>query len=672
VDPEKSKLGDLERKDWHLWTFMIGLFLVLIWFVVALVFYSDVSELYRQDLGDYTLTILLVGFLGLSLLSLSYVVIKEKSIKRLRAKLVEEKTLSGALERQLEELKALFKVSSLVNSKVELPCVLDTICENVVGCLGADQSSLMFYSPNTRKLQCIAACGMDSELVKGEEVDYGKSVAGWVVKHNKPLLLEDNIGDYDFSDFVQKDRRIRCSLCVPLKVNDVVKGVLNVNLLRHRGRFTETDLKLLCIFAENAAAAVEKASLYEELKDKVNQLIHSQRLGAVGEITSGVAHDINNLLSVIIGRTQLLRNRIKDAGLARHIEAIEKATADASEIVHRLRKFGRPSPDGSLANVEVAGLVDEVVEMTKPRWSEWAKLQGINVKVTKLLSDVPPVYGSPSELRQVLVNLILNSIDALPGGGEIVLRTKTEGEFVVISVTDNGLGMTEEVKAKVFEPFFTTKSGRGTGLGLSVARRIILNHGGDVSVESQSGEGTTFTVRLPISEIPREEVARTVVPGSPKKFDILVVDDEEEVAGVLSELLSDEGHRVRVADNGDKAISLLEKHGFDLVITDLGMRGVTGWEVASAAKRTNPGLPVIMLTGWVDSVLGTEAQRPAVDMVLSKPTKRDGLVRAIAEVLSRRTGAPRQPGAAEAGEASEKESVEKGSVITSFGGDAGK
>lgn len=647
MNPNKSKLGDLERKDWHLWTFMIGLFLVLIWFVVALVFYSDVYELYRRDLGDYTLTILLVGFLGLSLLSLSYVVIKEKSIKRLRAKLVEEKTVSGALERQFEELKALFKVSSLVNSKVELPCVLDTICENVVGCLGADQSSLMFSSPRTGKLQCIAACGMDSELVKGKEVDQGKSVAGWVVKHNKPLLLEDNISDYHFSDFVQKDRKIRCSLCVPLKVNDVVKGVLNVNLLRQKRRFTETDLKLLCIFAENAATAIEKASLYEELKDKVTQLIDSQRLGAVGEITSGVAHDLNNLLSVIVGRTQLLCSRVKDAGLAQHIEGIEKAAADASEIVHRLRRFGRPSPDGSLANVEVARIVDEVVEMTMPKWSEWAKLQGINVKVTKLLSDVPPVYGSPSELRQVLVNLILNSIDALAGGGEVVLRTKTEGEFVVISVTDNGLGMTEEVKAKVFEPFFTTKSDRGTGLGLSVARRIILNHGGDISVESQTGEGATFTIKLPVSEVPREEVARTVVQGCPKKLGILVVDDEKEVASVLSELLSDEGHRVRVADNGDKAVSLLAKHAFDLVITDLGMRGVTGWEVASAAKRVNPRLPVIMLTGWVDSVLGKEAERPAVDMVLSKPTKRDGLMRAIAQVLSRKTSAPKKSASVE-------------------------
>jgi signal transduction histidine kinase/CheY-like chemotaxis protein len=659
VDPEKSKLRDLERKDWHLWTFMIGIFLVLLWFMVALVFYSDVSELYRRDIGDYTLTILLVGFLGLCLLSLSYVVIKEKSIKSLRIRLVEEKALCGALERQLQELKALFRVSCLVNSKVELSSILDTICENVVSSLGADQSSLMFYSPRDKKLRCIAACGTDSDLVKGKEVDEGKSVAGWVVKHNKPLLLEDNLSDYDFSGLVQKDRRIRCSLCVPLKVNEVVKGVLNVNLLHQKRRFTETDLQLLCIFAENAAVAIEKASLYEELKGKVNQLIDSQKLGAVGEITSGVAHDLNNLLSVVIGRAQLLSGRMNDPGQHRHVEAMEKAAMDASEIVHRLRQFGRPSSDEGFANVDVGGLVNEVVEMTRPRWNEWAKLRGINVKVTKLLSPVPPVYGCASELRQVLVNLILNSIDALPDGGEIVLQTAKVGELVLISVRDNGAGITEKVRARVFEPFFTTKPDRGTGLGLSVAHRIILNHNGEIGVESRLGEGTTFTIKLPVSGIKKRDAKQSVIPDSPASLSILVVDDEKEVGSVLNELLSDEGHRVRVAEDGSKAISLLEKYQFDAVITDLGMRGLTGWDVASAAKRVNPKLPVIMLTGWVDSVLGKESERRTVDMVLSKPTKRDELMKAIIQVVSQKGVSPG------------KGSAQTDPVIASAGGEEG-
>jgi signal transduction histidine kinase/ActR/RegA family two-component response regulator len=657
VAPEKSKLRDLERKDWHLWTFMIGIFLVLLWFVVALLFYSDVYELYRSDIGDYTLTILLVGFLGLCLLSLSYVVIKEKSIKALRVRLMEEKALSCVLERQLQELKALFRVSCLVNSKVELPSILDTICENAISCLDADQSSLMFYSPGDRKLRCIAACGTDCDLVKGKEIDEGKSVAGWVVKHNKPLLLEDNLSDYGFSGFVQKDRRIRCSLCVPLKVNQVVKGVLNVNLLRQKRRFAETDLQLLCIFAENAAVAIEKASLYEELKGQVNQLIDSQKLGAVGEITSGVVHDLNNLLSVVIGRAQLLLGRTNDAGQRRHVEAVEKAAADASQIVDRLRQFGRPSSNEGFANLDVGGLVDEAVEMTRPRWNEWAKLRGINVEVTKLLSQVPPVYGCASELRQVLVNLILNSIDALSGGGQIVLQTAREGEFVLISVEDNGAGISEEAKPRVFEPFFTTKPDRGTGLGLSVARRIILNHDGEIAVESRPGEGTTFSIKLPVSRVSKRDVEQSAVPDSPTQLSILVVDDEKDVGSVLYELLSDEGHRVRVAEDGSRAVSLLEKHQFDLVITDLGMRGVTGWDVASAAKRVNPKLPVIMLTGWVDSVLGKESERRTVDLVLSKPTKRDELIRAITRVVDPKGVSPG------------KGSVEMGSVIASLGGD---
>jgi two-component system cell cycle sensor histidine kinase/response regulator CckA len=238
-----------------------------------------------------------------------------------------------------------------------------------------------------------------------------------------------------------------------------------------------------------------------------------------------------------------------------------------------------------------------------------------------------------------------------------VLHTAREGEFVLISVEDNGAGISEEAKPRVFEPFFTTKPDRGTGLGLSVARRIILNHDGEIAVESRPGEGTTFSIKLPVSRVSKRDVEQSAVPDSPTQLSILVVDDEKDVGSVLYELLSDEGHRVRVAEDGSRAVSLLEKHQFDLVITDLGMRGVTGWDVASAAKRVNPKLPVIMLTGWVDSVLGKESERRTVDLVLSKPTKRDELIRAITRVVDPKGVSPG------------KGSVEMGSVIASLGGD---
>jgi CheY-like chemotaxis protein len=338
---------------------------------------------------------------------------------------------------------------------------------------------------------------------------------------------------------------------------------------------------------------------------------------------------------------------------------MEKAAIDARETVHRLRQFGRPSSDEGFTNVDVGELVNEVVEMTRPWWNEWAKLRGINVRVTKLLSPVPPVHGCASELRQVLVNLVLNAIDALPGGGEIVLQTAKVGKLALISVKDNGAGITEEVRARVFEPFFTTKPDRGTGLGLSVAHRIILNHDGEIGVESRPGEGTTFTIRLPVSGVSAKDAKQSEITDSQMQLSILVVDDEKEVGSVLNELLSDEGHRVMVADDGSKAISMLKKDQFDVVITDLGMRGVTGWDVASAAKRVEPALPVIMLTGWVDSVRGEGPERRTVDMVLSKPAKRDELVRAITQVVSQK-GMP-----------SGKVSVETGPVIAPPGGEEG-
>jgi CheY-like chemotaxis protein len=237
------------------------------------------------------------------------------------------------------------------------------------------------------------------------------------------------------------------------------------------------------------------------------------------------------------------------------------------------------------------------------------------------------------------MNLILNSLDALPRGGEIILQAGRKGKYNLIYVTDNGEGMTPEVKARAFEPFFTTKSIKGTGLGLSVAHQIVANHGGSIQVESKAGEGTTFIVKLPISKSSGEGDRRPATQDSPKRLNILVIDDEEEVRNVLEELLSEEGHLVKSVDGGEKGITLLEKHPFDVVITDLGMQGTTGWDVASATKRINPSLPVLLLTGWTEGLLDKKTEQPAVDMVLSKPIKKDKLISAISEAVNQ----PAQP-----------------------------
>jgi signal transduction histidine kinase len=454
---------------------------------------------------------LLVGFVSLSLLFLGYVVVKEISIKKLQRDLVGQKVASQVLGERLSELTALFEISNLVNSQLELSAVLDIISSKALRCLGGDQSSLFLYDPRKDRLTCVSVWGPESELVKNAEIEIGKSVAGWVMQHGKSLHLGEDLEAYHFSDFVEKQRKITSSLCVPLMVKKRPKGVLNVNLMGGDRKFSENDLKLVSIFAENAAIAIEKAELYEELSKKTEtlektigelkstqeQLIQSEKLRALGDLASGVAHDFNNILAVILGRTQLLLRRVEDQDLLKWLKVIEELATDGARTVERMQKFTRmrrSGPETDFQDLDVNGIVHDVVEITRPRWKDEAELKGIRIEIETDLGNLSKPIGNASELKEVLTNMVLNSIEALPEGGKVVIKSRMQGNDVQISVKDNGIGMTEEEKKKVFEPFFTTKKDKRNGLGLSVAYGI-TGQAGKIRASPSLVSPTTKTLR---------------------------------------------------------------------------------------------------------------------------------------------------------------------------------
>ncbi len=502
---------------------MIFLFLIFASFIVLIVFYSDLQEVYAEQIDAYMFNFLLVGFVSLSLLFLGYVVIKEISIKKLQRDLVGQKVTSQVLGERLSELTVLFEISNLVNSQLELSAVLDIISSKALRSLGGDQSSLFLYNPGKDRLCCASVWGPESELVRNAEIEIGKSVAGWVMQHGKSLHLGEDLEAYHFSDFVEKQRKITSSLCVPLMVKKKPKGVLNVNLMSGDRRFTENDLKLVSIFADNAAIAIEKAELYEELRKKTEtlektiqelkstqeQLIQSEKLRALGDLASGVAHDFNNILAVILGRTQLLLRKVEDQDLLKWLKVIEELANDGARTVERMQKFTkmrRPGAETDFQELDVNGIVRDVVEITRPRWKDEAELKGTRVEIETDLGNLSKPMGNASELKEVLTNMVLNSIEALPQGGKVIIKSRMRGNDVQISVKDNGIGMTEEVKKKVFEPFFTTKKDKRNGLGMSVAYGIITRHNGEITVDSQLGEGTTFIIRLPAKQERLERV----------------------------------------------------------------------------------------------------------------------------------------------------------------------
>jgi CheY-like chemotaxis protein/anti-sigma regulatory factor (Ser/Thr protein kinase) len=284
-----------------------------------------------------------------------------------------------------------------------------------------------------------------------------------------------------------------------------------------------------------------------------------------------------------------------------------------------------------------------VREITRPRWKSRAESEGVHISLElQLGSDEPRVMGDESELREVLVNLVFNAVDAMPQGGTLMLSTRESNGAVEIAVADTGEGMAEEVRTRVFDPFFTTKGKAGMGLGLAVSYGIVRRHEGSIEVESEVGRGTTFRMRLPAArasarqEPAAEAPAIALVPQRPGATRILVVDDEENVRELLRDILESEGYQVTLASGGREALEVFgDGSGFDAVFTDIGMQGMSGWELAHAVRELDRTIPVAVVTGWGEAVGSGERTAAQVDWVVTKPFDA-AQVLAIAREVARR------------------------------------
>jgi signal transduction histidine kinase/CheY-like chemotaxis protein len=410
----------------------------------------------------------------------------------------------------------------------------------------------------------------------------------------------------------------------------------------------EEDLPLATVVASEVALALDNARLYAEarrsladLKAAQEQLVRGETLRALGEVASGAAHHLNNLLAVILARVQLvLAAPAAAATVDRSLQVVQRAAVDAAEVVRRLQQFARAQPSEDRQLVDLRSVVAEVLEMTRVRWSDEAQSRGIKVDVTCQTEAVAPIVGNAPALREVVTNLVLNAVDALPGGGRIVVRTFQEGLHVRLTVADTGVGMAEDVRLRVLEPFFTTKGPRGTGLGLSVSYGIMKSHGGDLEIESSLGQGTTVGLRLPVAENAAQlaraaQEAAEGEDGDGPSRRLLIVDDEEPVRGALAAMAESLGHDVVQAGSGREALALLESgREIDLVLTDLGMPGMTGRELARVIKHRWPTMPLGMVTGWGANLEMSAADRTMVAGVLSKPVLLTDMSRFIARVTA--------------------------------------
>lgn len=351
----------------------------------------------------------------------------------------------------------------------------------------------------------------------------------------------------------------------------------------------EGDLYLADIYATKLTSAIGSPSGYllvindmTKKKALAEKMIRKEKLAALGTMAGGVAHDFNNLLMAILGNIQMILHETSDEETKRRLQNIEKAVHDGAHTVRRLQKFTARDREPQAVAVDIAEAINDVVDLTRPRWKNAMEKNGHVLDLQMDLERDCLADIHPSDLREVLTNLIFNAVEAMPEGGTLTLSNRSEDEWVIIDVADTGIGISKEVLAKIFDPFYTTKGVVNSGLGLSVSWSLVNRCGGEIQVNSKEGKGTVFSIRLPGSKIQKDTVNQNCLEQNLDKYRILVIDDEIPVLEIVCDMLRLKGHKVVAANDSIEALRLIEKENFDLVLTDLGMPVLSGWQIAES------------------------------------------------------------------------------------------
>jgi len=446
-------------------------------------------------------------------------------------------------------------------------------------------------------------------------------------------------------------------VAAPLQIESQVFGVL-ISARLTANSFSSGECEFLRQLSEHVALAGHQAQLhtalqtaYEELRSTQQAVMQQERLRVLGQMASGIAHDINNAISPIALYTEsMLERETSLSPEARdRLVTIQRAIDDVAQTVARMREFYRArEPELEQSDIELNRLAQQVIELTRARWSDLPQRRGIMIELKPTLApDLIDVRGADNEVRDALTNLIFNAVDAMPNGGVIEVRTSmpivtaqsgASTRQVWLEVSDTGIGMDDETRRRCLEPFFTTKGERGTGLGLAMVYGMAQRHGCALEIDSKPGTGTTVRLVFPVSTATSSATARVpMLQPMARSLRILVVDDDPALNESLRSTLQGDGHHVTTAGGGQAGIDAFRSacrtsEPFDIVITDLGMPYVDGRQVVDSVRASTPDTPIIMLTGWGQQLEGDNERTPRVDRVLSKPPRLQELRTALAEL----------------------------------------
>lgn len=581
--------------------------------------------------------------------------------------ITESKRAQQRIHEQLTRLDLLHRITSAIGERQDLKSIFGVVLRNLEDNLPIDFGCICLYEPIQHSLKIHSLGIRTSKLATAvgylESTSIGIDENGLSSCVSGQMIYEPNIETLDF-DLPRRLAGIglRSMVSAPLTAENKIFGVLIVARHATNG-FSSSDCEFLLQLSEHVALATQQVQLYEELQQAYEDLRQSQqttlqqeRLRALGQMASGVAHDINNAISPITLYTESLLER--EPGLSErarsYLTTIQRAVEDVAQTVSRMREFYRArEPQLMLTCVNLNDIVQQVIELTRAKWRDVPQQRGVVIELhTDLKAQPANVMGADSEIRDALTNLVFNAVDAMPEGGTLTLRThfianpisdtQPNSEMVALEVVDTGIGMDEQTRRQCLEPFFTTKGERGTGLGLAMVYGMVQRHSAELQIDSTPGAGCTVRFVFARAEPTPRPAMPPLFTQPGMSLHILLVDDDPLIIEALTEILRRDGHRVSIADGGQAGIDLFQaarvtsgaNGPIDGVITDLGMPYVDGRRVAAAIKSISPRTPVIMLTGWGQRLL-EDGDTPAhVDRILSKPPKLEELRRALRELFS--------------------------------------
>lgn len=506
---------------------------------------------------------------------------------------------SELVQKEREEI-ALYQSFKVIFTTVKLDVLLTIVMDLIQKIMHADEGSLMLFDEE-KKLNIAASLGIDDSIVRNVHLRIGERVAGQAMRDKRDFLVIGGLENYPKFQGIEGNPRVRSSIVCPLIYQNEVLGVLNLNRTKTTNNFSAADLRNASTFASQVAHGIQNARLYQALETKIaelkesnlrlqetqNQLVESEKLASIGRLVAGVAHELNNPLTAVLGYAHLMLNdelkgkeRAKEQ-VCSQLSIISREAQRCRQIVQDLLTFARHHEPRREA-VNPCALIDEVFDVLQFELKKW------NIEVARQYPQPQPtIQVDPHQLRQVFLNILVNARDALQqitGSRKItVLVQEKPGNILQVILSDTGPGISKKNINKIFEPFFTTKGvGKGTGIGLSLSYGVIQSHGGTIRAESEEGRGASFIINLPI--VPDVKTSSKAAEKKPvlsaRETDhpqqILLVEDQQSIAGFMQAILAPRGHDIDMVPDGEAALSKMKEKDFDIIICDYHLPKMDG------------------------------------------------------------------------------------------------